>query len=346
VINKSISPASVLTGETAMVTLTIDNNLGGEAMANCTFWDDVDASGCMTLVSASCDSNPPITIDCGGASGNQVASGADFGVPMRATQEITFEVLAGNTPGDCLNEFTVVCGAPPGFDQTDGDTVTIEAGPSFSKSVAPGNVPAGGGATFTITVNNTAGGFDLTNCQLTDNVAAGGCMNLDLGSCSGSLSGNVDCASGDTITTTAPFNVNTGGTETLMFDVTAGATTGPCLNTASLTCDGFNGNAPATLNIGGGGMCDLVGVDLSWPPLTPPRTAPWVYTTDCGGGDIRLDNAMVVHSLDSGTGGDTPDDYAGGTAGTMRMYQIDCSCADSVSVYKNLSTGKVAVQLN
>ena len=85
----------------------------------------------------------------------------------------------------------------------------------------------------------------------------------------------------------------------------------------------YNSITETDLRTFGSGLpCDLKSADLSFPPVSPPRTGQWVYTQACAGGDVLP--TLLVPAVTSGTDVDT----VGGLPGSLRLYQLSCGCAN------------------
>ena len=64
-------------------------------------------------------------------------------------------------------------------------------------------------------------------------------------------------------------------------------------------------------------------LDISFPPILPPRIAPWVYTLACSGGDDRLPRLLDAAPADGRDEGPV----AGVGGGELLLYQFTCACA-------------------
>jgi len=341
-VSKTVDPPSAGVGASATFTIVIDNTMNVNPLTNCVLTDPIPP--CMLLDGASCTTNPTIPVDCGASIPNAVQTTASpFSVAAGDTQTFTFDVT-GDVEGDCLNDVDVRCDV---FDGGDSETLTVTSGSlaTVSKEVSPASIGVGSMATFTITVDNTLGTAALTNCVVLDPIDPG-CMTLDTASCDSTPTLTIDCGIGvpNTVQNAgSPFTVAAGATQTVTFVVTGDAEA-TCSNTADVQCDVFGGTGSTTLDVGAVG-CDLLGVDISFPPVSPTRSGAWVYTTMCTSGDDRLDNTQVVLASPAiGGPSDTPDDIVG-SGGTLRLYQIDCDCPTDLYVSKNDITGKVAITL-
>ncbi len=181
VISKTFAPASIPSGTTSTLTITITNG-NAAALTNATLTDTFPSSPVALTVanppgaSTSCGTVPPPTLNA--TAGNAFVSLSGGTIPAASGSTLgscTIIVkVTAITIGTATN--TIPVGAL-GDDQSITNAaiatrnLTVTSGATLSKAFAPNSIAAGSTSTLTVTITNALAS-QLTNAALTDNLPA------------------------------------------------------------------------------------------------------------------------------------------------------------------------------
>ena len=316
VITKAFAPASIPSGTTSTLTITITNG-SASALTNASLTDTFPASPVAVTVA-----NPPgASTNCGvgallnATAGNGFVSLSSGTIPaaagsVRGSCTITVKVTA-TTIGTATN--TIPIGAL-GDDQAITNiaaasaNLTVTSGATLSKAFAPNSIPAGSTSTLTVTIANALA-IPLTGAALTDNLpanvvvasspaaattCAGGAVTAIAGASSIGLSGATIPASGNcnfsarvtsatpgSYTNTIPIGALT---DTQGVSNTAAASAGLTVTSGASLAKAFS---PSTIGIGGRSTLTITVTNLLSIPLTG---AAFTDTLPVGGQLVKVAN--------------------------------------------------------
>jgi len=253
-LGKAFSPASILTGGTSTLTLTLNNSGSTAAMLTAPLVDTLPTG---VLVSSGG------TTTCGGAvtanAGSSTVTLTGGAIPADGSCTVTVLVTAANA-GAFTN--TVPAG---GLQTSNGNSagaavaiLTVAAGkqppPGLSKSFSPASIASGGVSTLTITLTNPTSVISTLTAPLVDSLPSG--VLVSGSGASNTCGGVVTALAGSSTATLTGGAIPANGSCTVTLSVT-GATAGSFVNTlaagALQTSTGNNAAAAvATLTITSG----------------------------------------------------------------------------------------------
>lgn len=247
-IAKTFSPASVASGGTSTLTLTITNSVA-TALSGAAFTDTFPAG--MTVAAT-----PALTNTCGGtiaggASGNNTLNLSNGSVPGGGSCAISVAVTASGA-GTYNNSASGVSSTQTGSAGAASNTATLTvlAPPLIAKAFSPTVVGVNGASTLTFTLSNS-NAFALTGAAFSDTYPAGlvnAAAPTVSNSCGGSTSGGA--AGGNTIGLTGG-GIPASGSCTVSVAVTSAAI-GTYNNTSGAVSSGNGGTgntASASLTV-------------------------------------------------------------------------------------------------
>ena len=251
-LTKAFAPASIVSGATSTLTITVANaSPGAVALTGLALTDTLPAGVTVAATpnaSTTCVAGT-VTATAGGASvalaGGRVAAGASCTITLSVT---------GTTTGTYIN--TIPTGAltsTQGATNSSPATATLTIGPkptvTVSKGFAPASISPGATSTATITLSNTAAGaVVLTNVALTDNLPSGLVVAPSPNASTTCAAGTVTAARGGTVVALSGGSIPAGGTCTIVVPVT-GPSVGTFINAipagAVTSAQGGTNGAPA-----------------------------------------------------------------------------------------------------
>jgi hypothetical protein len=248
-IAKAFSPATIQSGGTSTVTVTITNP-DGTALTGGAFTDTLtNMSAAGGAVGGTCVGTTPATLTAG-----QIALAfTGITIPASGSCTVTFNVTSSTagTQSNTTSGVTTAQTSPAGTASNTAN-LTVLSAPTISKAFSPATIQSGGTSAVTVTITNpdgtarTGGAFTDT---LTNMSAAGGAVG---GTCVGTTPATL--TAGQTALAFTGITIPAGGSCTVSFgvtsstpgvraNVTSGITTtqtptaGAASNTANLTVD-------------------------------------------------------------------------------------------------------------
>ena len=243
--SKEFSPDSILAGGTSTLLFTIDNSANVTDATALDFTDVLPAGVLLT------DRAPAIT-----CSGGTLTAVAGTGV-------VTYTGGTASSLSSCIVNVEVTSSAPGTHVNTSGaltssfgssgtatDTLSVGSAPGFSKAFTPATIATNGISTLIFTIDNSAGGIDISSLALTDNLPAGVVVAAPSNASTTCTGGSLTALEGSSAITYTGGTVAGASTCTVSVDVTA-ASAGTFANTATLTsAAGSSPDATDTLTVG------------------------------------------------------------------------------------------------
>lgn len=345
------------------------HNYGAAAMAGAQVVDTLEPCFApLGLDGAPCD---PLIVSCSGAAcaaaictysngglgftyaGLDLA--ADDGLPGGSDEvTITVTATAGPVETRCANDVATSDPDSPSLVANDAVDIATRADLTIDKRALGATVPPLGMVDFDITVHNV-GTAPLLSAQVVDTMdpcfealgVVGSACDPLLVRCNGPGCAGAICTytNGGLGFTYSGLNLAAddgvpGGPDEVVITVTAtaGINPGPCSNQVETSDpDSPSLTSADSVDITTAPGCDLMQGDATFPPVTP--TIGSLYSANCGPGDMRL----AVPNTPSVAPGDLADAYAD-VAGTLRLYQMECGCAQGIKLVKNTATARIALQ--
>ncbi|TCK98926.1 putative repeat protein (TIGR01451 family) [Shimia isoporae] len=245
-ISKTFAPSTINVGETAAMTINIDNSGSLADAASMLLIDNLPTG---VVVSGT----PSTTCSVGGsftstATQIQLTSGT---VPSSSSCQINATVQ-GVAAGNFTNVTNRVTSSL-GNSGSASATLTVNAAPTpgFSKSFSPSSVAQGAESTLTFTIDNSASAVAITGLAFTNNLPSGITIATDSANASTTCSGgSISAATGSSVISYSGGSVPAGATCTLSVDILAAGGTSVTNTTSNLSTDiGNSGVASASLSI-------------------------------------------------------------------------------------------------
>ena len=246
VFSKAFAPNPIAVGDTATLTLAIDNT---GSTVSATGLDVTDTFPAGLEVSAT----PNASTTCTGGtltaaagagsisySGGTVAAGATCTVAVDVTAMAAGDLV--NTTGDLTSSL--------GSSGPATDTLRSDPQPGFAKAFSPVAIPLDGVSTLTLTIDNSGSSQSATGLDVTDNLPAGMEVAATPNASTTCTGGTLTATAGNTTISYSGGSVPVAGTCTVSVDVT-GTTVGTLSNTTGeLTSSlGSSGTAAADLTV-------------------------------------------------------------------------------------------------
>ncbi|MCB1385972.1 MAG: DUF11 domain-containing protein [Nitratireductor sp.] len=248
--SKSFTPNTINSGETSLVTVTIDNTANVLPATNLNFSDvlpvgvsivtpDDLATDCTSAATSIDTGTGTFSLDSG-----EVAAGASCSVTLTVTSS------TGGTHTNTISDFTSSLGGVEAVGATLTVNSTPTAGaPAFSKAFTPGSIEEGGISTLTFTVDNSANASPASALSFFDPLPTGLTV-ASVANAASSCGGTVTAASIGSSINFAGGSVAANGVCTVSVDVTSN-TAGSYVNTTNdlNSSLGNSGTASDTLTV-------------------------------------------------------------------------------------------------
>jgi len=249
-IAKVFTPATIASGGTSTLTITITNPAGNTvALTGVGVTDNLGAASLQVA------GTPAATNTCGGTfapnAGDTALTLTGGTIPVGGNCAISVAITA-TTAGNHVNTTGNVTSTNGGNGGTANATLIVVAGPTITKAFAPTAIQPGGTSTLTITITNTAGNtVALTGVGVTDNLTAANMQVAGTPAATNTCGGTFTPNAGDTTLTLTGGTVPVGGSCAISVAVTS-STPGVQTNTTGTvtsTNGGTGGTATATLTV-------------------------------------------------------------------------------------------------
>jgi len=188
-ISKAFNPATIQSGGTSTVTLTLTNP-NNTSRTNASFTDMlVNMSAKGGTVGGTCTGTTPSSLSAGATN----LSFSGITIPANSSCTVTFDVTS-STPGTQPNQTSGVTTTqtPTAGSPSNTANLTVVAPPTLTKSFNPTAINAGGVSQLSLTFTNPAGNPALTNLAVNDPLPSGVTVAASPGlvnTCNGTVTG-------------------------------------------------------------------------------------------------------------------------------------------------------------